>query len=324
MNWLEDPSMDVEPWQVENYRDLSDRDIFDRLERFEIRVDKSTFFAYAEESSDPEELADALVGDEDDAKLQDQIFLLVFELWRRYEHDKLDMSIFCDELDWQINLYDRDAVEDSEAVQDVLSILETVLDENVDQGGEPIDVFQAVAAECANDLPDFLYDFISDQIDSDNMDYALELADGFIEYLEDDRWFQLLKARIAERSDLEEVNGLLDRVVNDVFEEEDLELVFEILEVLVEGGQVDLFGRMVETATRLLKKEEEFQELLTVCASFFGLSDYDAEEAKIQLILAGREYRDPEGQIVVSEADVQQLGILVREFCSDQATQGSS
>lgn len=319
MNWLEDPSIEVEPWQVENYRELTDQEIFDRLERFEIRINADTFFAYAEESTDPEELADALAGEEDDAKVQDQIFLLTFELWRRFEHDKLDMSVFCDELDWQIDLYDREAVEDSESLIDALSTLETVLDENVDQGGDPVDVFQAVAAECANDVEEFLYDFISDQIDSENTDYALELVDGFVEYLDDDRWFALLKARIAEHPDGEEAWRLLEQLVGESFDEDDLELVYEIIDTLVKGGQVDLFGQMVETASTLLQTEEDFQELLTLCAVFFGRSDYDGEEAKVQAMLSGREHRDPEGRVVASEPDVQQLVGLVREFCADQA-----
>ncbi len=47
--------------------------------------------------------------------------------------ERLCLSVFCDELDHQINLYDSGEIERPEAIPDVLANLQEVLDENTDR-----------------------------------------------------------------------------------------------------------------------------------------------------------------------------------------------
>src|SRR5207253_733099 len=106
MSFLQDTEIFVEPWKIEDYRMLSFEELFLRLHKREIFVDKSTFISYANEFDTPEELAEWLAESEVATEDFDQIYLLIFELWRRLIPEKPSVSILCDELDYQIYNFD--------------------------------------------------------------------------------------------------------------------------------------------------------------------------------------------------------------------------
>ena len=114
INWLEDPSIDVEAWQVEDYRKISYEELFERLEKLGISLTQESFFIYSENVSTPEQLLEFLWIHDDEAKEYDQAYLIIFELWRRLLPEKQSLSIFCDELDYRIELYDKKKLEDEE------------------------------------------------------------------------------------------------------------------------------------------------------------------------------------------------------------------
>src|SRR4051812_28437996 len=100
MHWLNNPNVKVEAWQIEDYRNLTLKILFDRLRQFSIHLDSESFIAYAEECETPEELAESFIGDRHlSIEQEDLIYLLVFELWRRLVTHKLSLSIFCNDLD---------------------------------------------------------------------------------------------------------------------------------------------------------------------------------------------------------------------------------
>jgi len=166
MNWLNDPSLEVEPWQVEDYRQLSLSDLFTQLKESDIQLDKISFITYADECDSPEQLTEYFIGDRHlEIPHEDQIYLLVFELWRRLMSEKPSLSIFCDELDHQIYLYDHGQLTSPLHLQTALANLLTILEENVDEGIQPTEAFRLISTCCANDIEAFLYDFISEQID---------------------------------------------------------------------------------------------------------------------------------------------------------------
>ena len=70
MNWVLDPTIDVEAWQVEDYRSMPIDGLFERLEDMDIRMDKGSFIAFAGSMDTPEELAETLALEDDaDEKL---------------------------------------------------------------------------------------------------------------------------------------------------------------------------------------------------------------------------------------------------------------
>lgn len=286
INWLMDPSLNVQSWQVEDYRALSLETLFLRLQKQGFFLDRVSFLALADSLETPEDLADDLFIDGDtEAETQDQIYLIIFEIWRRLIPEKLCLSIFCDEFDHQINLYDHGEINSLESIQDAIANLEVILQDNVDEGGDPHEILESINSKCANDLEDFLYDFIADQIDNKNYSYAAELLEDFIPYVSKFKWFALLEARVMAVSNAAKADVLMRHILQDQLQQPDPELCLEILSFLAQEGDKDLFTSLVKHTIPLITIEEEFQDLLSSCAEYFHRLDLETQEKKINKIL---------------------------------------
>lgn len=308
LNWLEDPSIEVEPWQVEDYRLLSEETLFERLKEFHISLDRKSFVAYAENSESPEELAESFVGEKEwDIKAQDQMFLLVFELWRRLMIGGHCLSVFCDEVDYQIGLYDHEEAANAETMENLLGNLEEILNENADQGVDPIEVFESLTAGCANDVESFLYDFISDQVDDDNLDYASDLIESFYDFVRDVRWFDFLKVRVLARFRFAEATEALQEIIQDLRSQPSVELSLEILGFLSHQPPVSLFFPLVRQTLSQLQSEQDFQDLLRICVEQAENVGLTRESQLFQDILAKRATLDPEAPL--SERDDDRLAV---------------
>src|SRR5690242_1636689 len=85
MNWLQQPDLDVEPWQVDDYRGKSDEELLQQLAMLKLPLSLDSFAAYAENCDTPEDLVDLLLDEEEsDDLLHDRVYLIIFELWRRH------------------------------------------------------------------------------------------------------------------------------------------------------------------------------------------------------------------------------------------------
>lgn len=291
MNWLDQPTLPIEPWQVEDYRLLPLSILFDRLKDFQIFLDKTSFIAFADECGSPEDLTDHLVVDASfPPKQEDQIYLLVFELWRRLLSDKPSLSILCNELDYQICLYDDQELENPFDLQDALTHFLLALDENTDKGIPAEDAFQLILSYCANDIETFLYDFISEQIDEDNECYAHELLDDFDPYIGNNKWFKLLRLRLSERSRSKTGESLCQNILEENLPEKDLEFNLEFLSILGNLGDSILVNHIVRETIHLIKKEESFQDLLCILIDYFHLLDDEKEETSLKTLLAKRSH----------------------------------
>lgn len=289
-SWLDDPSIEVQPWQVEDYRSMSQNDIFSRLENLGISLNHELFLNSSYSFDSPEDYADSLTeGKPISEKTRDQIFLLLFELWRRFTPEKLSLSIFCDELDRQISLFDNGELESDESMQDVITHLETILDENIDEGAIPNEVFQVVSNNCFHNLEDFLYDYTILQIELGNESYASELIEGFTPYLKGSKWFELLQMQFKALSDVEEALEQLKKMVNKALKEEDLEYNLEILSFMAQIGDEKDFVKLVKKTVPLLDIEADFQDLLNICIDYYHFLDIDDKEREIHQILQKRE-----------------------------------
>jgi hypothetical protein len=286
---LRDPTVSAEAWQVADYRQMSLEAIFQALNQREISLDRISFTALADEIESPEELTDYLIAERSlDAQTHDQIYLLLFELWRRFEADKLCLSVFCDELDYQIDLYDRGELTDSEPLEDALSNLTLLLEDNTEEKSNPKEVFELIGNRCANDLEMFLYDFMTDQIENKDVSYAAELLEDFGLYVKDSKWFELLKARILSFTDIPQANILIRKLMRRLSDKSDLEFNMEVLSVFLQGCERDLFFAIVNQTLLLLQTEEEFQDLLAISADYFHFIDEDQQETALLQILKER------------------------------------
>lgn len=295
MNWVLNPTLEVEAWQVEDYRAMPLDELFERLEDMDIRLDKASFVAFAETVDSPEELTEALLLDSsNETKEQDRVYLVIFELWRRLLPEKPSLSILCDEVDHQIHLYDQGKTTNSEELADTLANLQVVLDENSDEGTDPHEAFECIKSACANDVESFLHDFISEKVDDGNYPYATELLEGFVDYVSDVKWFEFLRARLIAVNDPDEAIQIVKQLISSKHSNSDLEFNLEVLSFLVPIGDRETFERLVKQSAELLQVEEDFQTLVSISAEFYHRLDREQIEKPLQTILKQREKLDPD------------------------------
>jgi hypothetical protein len=304
-NKLTDSSLKLEPWQVEDLRKVSTGDLLARLKKLEIPLDEEKFFMYAENIDTPEELTECLFVRENDLSGFDQCYLLLFELWRRLLPDKQSLSLFCDELDERIAHYDENAFADDELIQESLEELEDILDENVDQGESPQEVFSVVSSYCAHDLESFLYDFIVEQIDAENEMYASELLEGFYEYVSDQRWFHFLRAILFSKTAPDEARIVFGHLLEHLQEDPDFDLLIEIGNYLAHCEDNALFAQTIKQAFHAIEKEGHFQELLRTMMKFYQCADKDAEFLALEQVALKREKNDLEALLDKADQDFQ-------------------
>lgn len=303
LNCMEIPDLAVEPWQIEDYRQLKIPELFSRLKKLGITLTEKVFLQYAEKCSSPEELAETLWTEEEYSENFDKMYLLLFELWRRLLPHNQTLSLFCDELDHLIFLYDQEKLQDEQSLQDALQELEKILDEHVDQGGQSNEVFSAITEYCAHDLESFLYNYISSQIDQGNGLSASELIDGFYEYMPEKKWLDFLRMRLLIQTDADEGSLMLRRILEEQGQQPDLELLLGIAHFLVHQGDQELFIRTMKLVRPLIKTEAEFQEMLTIASEFYCLGDQTDQETQVRSLLAERSAHAKEASISASDVD---------------------
>ena len=305
----EEPELPVEPWQVEQYRDLPTEELFERLRALGLSLKSESFVQYAGDCESPEELAEVLWTDESDEEGVDEAYLLLFELWRRLLPEKGCLSLFCDEIDYRIEQYDLAHPLADEMIQQAFSQLEDLLDESVDEGGEPQEIFSQIAGGCAHDPESFLYDYIATQILERNDLLASELIDGFYDYVADARFLDLLRIRLFFLGDVEEGAVLLEQLVEDLTENPDLDLLLELGYVLSERGERELFFKTVFLTIPLLEVEEDFQDLVAVVAEYYRSSGESDQEQKMEKLFVRRSEKDLAAPLMQKDPDF-------KAFCS--------
>lgn len=318
MNWLNDPNLAVEPWQVEDYRALSSQDLFEKLKKFSLDLNRVSFIAYAEECDSPEELTDHLIGDEPiETEIGDQIYLLVFELWRRLMTEKPSLSILCNELDHQIFIHDRHPQEQSPDLQDALGNFALLLNENVDEGIAADEAFNLITPYFANDIENFLYDYIYEQINIENLSYAQDLLDNFAPYLKGNKWFELLYIRLIENSNNKLAKKMLVHLMEDYIDEKDLDFNLELLAFLLSTGHHNDFNALASETTSLLVTEEDFQDFLSLYADFCHHEGEVNQEERIQSLLQKRAAIHPETPIRPNDPDLTEIESFVQNWKED-------
>ncbi len=287
MQWLLDPTLEVDPWQVQDFRTLPLEELFDRLQEHELWLDQARFIAFANEVDTPEELTETLVGDREDLDEidEDLIYLLIFELWRRLVPEKQSLTIFCDELDQLILGYDQETLSDIGDIEDAIDNLLAILSDASVEGPGPNQAFEALASGCANDLESFLYDYIQDLIQEQQFAYAQELVDELAGYLKEPKWFYLLKVQILAHEEANIAEVLLKKVWQNYTRGEDREFDLALLAacalVIDDAG----FYEAVNETLPHLENHEEWRELLITSREFLLRQDRDQDAKRAESLL---------------------------------------
>lgn len=279
---------DVQPWQVEDYRNLDEETLFHRLAFLDVHLDTMSLALYIEECDTPEELAECLLDESHSMEMRQQIYLLIFELWRRFGTEKQSISIFCDELDHIIEAYEDGEEDSREKLFQTLEALEDILDESVDLGTDPKQAFQEIKSYLCHDLEAFLYEFISGLIDKGHETYPSELIDAFNSYFSNTLWLDLLRIRLVALVDLTETLPMLERLLEEIEETPDFQLYLEVLKFLTYVGDSKQFHYVFEQAITLLRTEEDLDELLDVAMNYFHCMEKPEEEKEVKMLIEER------------------------------------
>jgi hypothetical protein len=307
LNALSDPSIAVEKWQVEDLRAVSIDDLFDKLNQLGISLDHERFIHFADETDSPEELSELLLADAG-PRQHDHVYLLLFEIWRRLLPEKFSLSIFCDELDFRISQYDAGAQNSDELIQDALSNLDEILDENTDAGAKPAEIFETISSYLAHDLMGFIIDFISDLIDSGKQIYASELIEDFSHYAKEIIWFDFLRARLIALNDPVKANQLIRQLLEHD-EALSVDFLLDVLRFQTGYGERQVFALAVKKLIHRLRTEEEFKELLELAAEYFRRRDREDLDRAVQNLLSKR--KKTGGPIRASDPDVKAFQKLI-------------
>ncbi|MDJ0652290.1 MAG: hypothetical protein QNJ27_04730 [Simkaniaceae bacterium] len=284
MNLKNNPSLEVEEWQVEDYRALSEEKLFERLEQLEIFMDRKNLLLRVEQCDSPEDLADCLYLEEDYEK-HEKVFLAIFELWRRLVPDKQSLSVFVDAFDHLIERYEEGDGDCEEDLQRALESVQAILDDNVDAGGEAHEGYHFFSAYSCHDLGIFIFEYIAHQIDVGDEQYANELLDGFYPYVDHKRWFDLLKARLVAATDMEEGKMMIYRLLGSLKEEPELYLLFETLHYLIYVEETELFRLTYHQVLEEIETKRDLKELLTLTVEYFNAIEMEKEEAVVTKLL---------------------------------------
>jgi hypothetical protein len=284
MNCLHDSSQKIDAWKIEDLRSVPLDKLFSRLVEKHIVLDRASFNAYAYEFDTPEELAIAIIPETDEEP--DAAFLILFELWRRLAAEKPTISIVCDELDYQITMFDMGTLSSLEPLDDAFQSFYTVLQENVDSGLIPAEAFIALSEHCAHDIGQFLYDYISELIGDEEFSYALELIERYYPFVFDKRYFEFLQAQLdavdAPRVSYERIKSIL--AASDT--PPALNLNIDILTFLSMGIFPDLFCEAAKKTIPLLVDNEDLDEFLRLSRHYFtGRDGGHAKLAGIDLCI---------------------------------------
>jgi hypothetical protein len=299
----------LQQWQITNYREKTSEELFQELHQLGVNLGVENFEGYGKNFEAPEEIVEAFAKERTPLE-KDQIFLILFELWRRFFPEKRTLSIFCDELDYQMVAYD---LEKPSEIGDALVYLQQLFEESVDQGLEPTHALQLIQTYCANDIESFLFDYILNEIDANNHSYAVELLEGFKRFVKKQIWFDYLAARTAILDDPEEGYERLERVIDQTDEETSLDLMEEMLFFLANSGNHSLFYMLAKKTLSLLKLEGDFQEFLEACYAHYDYLELKQPAFAIALLFHARTSLSPGQPLLQSDP-----GLLEMQAILDQ------
>jgi hypothetical protein len=297
----EDSSIEVEPWQVLDYRAFSEGELFSKLESLNVNLNKEEFLLYGENMETPEELCDHLWLQEEYVDEEQKLYLLIFELWRRLLPLKESLSIFFDSLDQIIAEFDAGEMIDEEITQQKLYHLQDILDRGIDGGLSSSEVLGSISEYTAHDIEGFLYDYITELLEEGSEIQGSKLTDAFAPYVKDEKWFSLLRVRFFALSNEQRAITLLDNLLE---EEPQFAFLSEVCSFLAYRGGFAEFSKCVRQTLQVVEEEEQLQEIVLLIVEFYRCLDKEPLEKACLELLERRKSLDAQSSITENDRNV--------------------
>lgn len=250
---------------LEDYRKWTSPQLFEFLKKRGWMLDRPSFVAYADSCESAEELLDLLAAEEElDRDSEDELYLVIFELWRRFAGRSQSPEIICDELDYQIQAYDEGSQVDDK-IEAALSHLVQFIQHETQKASEAQELFGLLNQMCAQDLEIFLFDFITDQAKAGALAYARELHTRFQNWVSKPLWWNFIAIHWIGN---DEASALLAHLLKQMDKQSDPDLVFEILSYLSEHDIAMRFEAFLQIALKMSLEQEESEELASFIETY--------------------------------------------------------
>lgn len=251
----------------EDYRKWTTLALFDVLKKRGWVLDRHSFVAYADSCENVQELLDLLAAEEElESAQEDELYLVIFELWRRFAGRSQSPEILCDELDYQIQAYDEGHQVDDK-IEDAFSDLIQFIQHETHSVKEAKELFSFLNQMCAQDLEIFLFDFLTDQAQAGAFTYAKELHSRFASWVSRPLWWDFLVVHWASS---EEASQIFAHLLRQLSRQKDKELLFEILHYLSEHSLLGFFDSFLQLTLRQGVESEEKEELVHLVESYLA------------------------------------------------------
>jgi hypothetical protein len=268
-------TQEPQSWEIEDQRQISLADLFARLKAFGLDWDEAGFLKASQDFESPEKMTVGVIpllnteSNKTDDKVFDQLYLLIFELWRRLLPEKVTLSIFCDELDHLIVAYDLGLIEDLLPIDQAISTLCRLLEAEAEVLNEPLEAFEHISRFLANDLEGFLFDWLNELVGQEYFEQASQKLGLLLPFVSDPKWFLLLKARLDLHTNREQATQDIRALLDETDAEPDLDFVFEMLSLAGELEDKGLFLQATRQALHLIRYEADFRELIALAIDLF-------------------------------------------------------
>lgn len=281
------------PWAYHDYRSLEEKDLYLWLSELGLYLDRKTFLDLAVRSPSPEHLTAHLCPPERQDPTHQKIYLILFELWRRFLPEKETLSIFADSLDRLIDRFEcQDLTEtEEELLIEKLKTLEDLLDDYGAHGLSDQEAFLFVTSYFAYDLEYFIYSFILDQISIGNEVLASELIDGFEHYVQDRLFFDFLKIRLFYATEPEAALTKIDLFLEELAGMPEPILWLDLLSFLSAHGDHNKFRAVYLQLLDHLQSEMDLKELLLIIADYYDFIDQDERYQEVLALYETRSDR---------------------------------
>ena len=136
--------------------------------------------------------------------------------------------------------------------------------------------------------------------------------DGFGDYVKGSKWFELLHVRLLEFADKEVYKESLKKIVQKASREDDLQYNLDVMSCIVHGGEITDFNRIVKKTVSLVQNEDDFQDLLVMCADFYRCIDEEGRESAIQEIIDQRDANKLEEKVNADDPHFKELMNIIK------------
>ena len=254
-----------------DYRELSEGELFQMMHQLEIFFDRNSFVEFCQELDSPEEFSETLSLEGDVSR---KAYLIAFELWRRFIPENVSISLFCDELDRTIALYEKQR--DHSKLLMLLEQMVEILDRNDVSNADPQVIFKRLCLYVAHDLENVIYTYIDSQLSDSTSEAIINLLDHFMPYVKEKRALLFLKLKSMNEVFLEEKQCLMEYLTSSLQESINFSLSLAMLFYLIEKNQDDLFKELFSFLVYEVKEERGLVSLLDVLIAYhqhFGQSE---------------------------------------------------